>query len=251
MKGAEPIFIDKKSKTGILMLHGFTSTPDQFKELAAFLSQKGFSVSAPLVAGHGTHPDDLIKTSPEDWKKSVRNAYLKLKEICPKIFIIGNSFGSNLGLWLAEEFDNEQAGIITLGAPIFLKNHLFNICRIYSYGFIKKYYHKPPRIYRTDYIDMSDEITYPVMPTKSLRDFLRFIKKETIPGLAKVKIPVFVGHANHDKVVHPRSATYIYEHLGSCSKKIFWFPSNLHSIIKDKRSFDIFQKIYDLIKETT
>ena len=38
MKGGESIFINKNSDTGILMLHGFTSTPAQFKELADFFA---------------------------------------------------------------------------------------------------------------------------------------------------------------------------------------------------------------------
>lgn len=36
MKGGEPIFIDKNSKVGILMLHGFSSTPNEFKELSLY-----------------------------------------------------------------------------------------------------------------------------------------------------------------------------------------------------------------------
>ena len=125
MQGVEAIFINKNSKTGVLMLHGFSSTPRQFRELGAYLAEKGFNVSAPIIAGHGTSPEDFMKTSPKDWTKSTKDAYFELKNISEKVFIIGNSFGSNLGLWLAKELDNEPAGIVTLGAPIFLRYHNF------------------------------------------------------------------------------------------------------------------------------
>jgi len=248
MKGGEPIFIDKKSKTGILMLHGFTSTPNQFKELADFISEKGFNVSAPLISGHGTFPDNLIKTSPEDWEKSVEQAYLKLKKISPKIYIIGNSFGSNLGFWLIKRFNNEQEGIITLGAPVFLRYHKILVLRLYVYGWFKKYYGKPARIYETDYIDLNDQVTYPVIPIKSLRDFFRFIKKETIPNLGKIKTPILICHSISDKVVHPRSATYIYEHIISSSKKIYLFPSDAHTIMSGMHKEDLFQKIIGFLE---
>ena len=146
MKGAEEIYIDKKSKTGVLMLHGFSSTPDEFKELSVYMADKGFTVLAPLVAGHGTSPENFMRTTSKDWTDSVMSAYQRMKKNCNKIFIIGDSFGSNLGLWLTKELDNEPEGIITLGAPIFLKYHLFIVMRLYLYGWAKKYYHKPPRI---------------------------------------------------------------------------------------------------------
>lgn len=249
MNPSQSIFIDKNSNDGILMIHGFTSTPEQFDELSEYFANRGFSVSAPLMAGHGTCPDDLIKTSPKEWKESVKKAYLELKEKSDNIFIIGNSFGSNLGLWLVKEFNNEQAGIITLGAPIYLKNHYFSIFRLYTYGLFRKYYRKPLRVYRTDYTDMSDEITYSVIPVKSMREFVSFVKKETVPNLEKIKIPAFVAHSATDPVVHPKSAMYIYEHIGSAFKKIFWFESDSHVITAGARKEELFEKVHNFIKE--
>ena len=245
----EPIFINKKSKIGILMIHGFTSTPDQFKELADFLAGKGFSVLAPIIAGHVTSPKDLEKTTPEDWKKSVKDGYLKLNKICPEIFIIGNSFGSNLGFWLVKEFNNEPIAIVSLGAPIFLRWQKWILCRLYTYGFIQKYYRKPRRIYRTDYTDFDDEVTYPIMPTKSLRDFFNFIRNETIPNLDKIKIPIFVGQSDSDNVVKFKSATHIYEQVRSEFKRIYWFPGKSHMIMSYQKRDQLFEKIYSFIKE--
>lgn len=249
MKGGEPIFIDKKSDLGILLLHGFTSTPNQFRELADFLSKKGFNVSAPLVAGHGTCPEDLIKSCPKDWTDSVKKAYLDLKKISKKIFIIGNSFGGNLAFWLAKEFDNEPVGIITFGAPIYLRYHWLIMLQYHFYYRFKKYYRKPPRVYKTDYTDMDDEVTYPVIPIKSFKEFVDFLRQETMPSLPKIKVPVLVGHANVDPVVHPKSAAYIYGHLGSQFKKIFWFDSNAHIVVNGKDKKMLFEKAYQFIKE--
>lgn len=248
MKGGEQILIDKNSKIGILMLHGFSSTPRQFKELSAYLSEKGFTVFAPLLAGHGTTPEDMIKTSPKEWTESAKNAYLELKNKSEKIIIVGNSFGSNLAFWLVKELNNEPAGIIALGAPIFLRYHNFVKLRLFTYGRLKKYYRKPKRIYRADYTDMLDEVSYPIIPVKSLNQFIRFLERETAPNLHKIKIPVLIANANVDPVTHPRSANYIFKNIGSNKKEIFWLDSNRHNII-GKECEGLFNKIYNFIRE--
>jgi len=244
---AEPIFIDKKSQTGILLLHGFSSNPRQFAELADYLSARGFTVFAPVIAGHGTSPEDFKKSGPGDWKDSVKKAYLRLKNSAEKIIIIGNSFGSNLGFWLAKEFNNEPTGIVSLGAPIFLKWHRLIKFRLATYGRFFNYYKKPTRVYKTDYTDMWDEISYRVIPIKSLNDFFDFIEQETIPNIGKVTAPILIANANHDDVIHSKSAAFIFSHVGSKIKEVFWFNSDMHGVA-GAGCEGLFPKIYDFIK---
>lgn len=250
MAGAKPIYIERGSKVGVLMLHGFTSTPCQFKELCQYLSGRGITVYAPLIAGHGTCPDDLIKTSPDDWVKSVRDAYFKLRQKAERVVLIGNSFGSNLAFRLARELNNEPSGIITLGAPIFLKYDKFIRWRFRMYGRFKKYYHKPRRVYKADYTDMVDDVTYPVIPIKNLGEFLDFIKKETIPNLPNITAPILIGQATVDPVVGSNSADYIYQHIGSLKKEIYRFNSRRHVATNDSRNCqELFCKIHSFIRE--
>ncbi len=251
MKGAEPIFIDNHARVGVLMLHGFTSTPHEFKELSPYLSEKGFNVSAPLIAGHGTYPSDLMVTTPADWTESTRQAYIKLKAVSKKVIIIGNSFGSNLGFWLIKEFNNEPVGIITLDAPIFIRNKFWAHVRLYTYGLFKTYYKKSRKMYQTDYIDMMDDVTYSTIPIKSIKDFLRFIKKETMPNLSHINVPILITHATTDPIIHPKSAKYIYKYVKSANKEIYWFVSNNHAFSVDGHRIDVFHRILEFIYGVT
>jgi len=248
MKGAEPILIDKNSDVGILMLHGFTSTPGQFKELADFLSARDFTVYAPMMAGHGTTPEDLIRSSPEDWKKSIKRAYIELRKRVKKIIIIGNSFGSNLGFWLIKETNNDPLAIISLGAPVFLRWHRLIKFRLKTYSRFMKYYRKPVRVYSADYTDMHDEVSYPVIPIKSLKDFLGFLEKETMLNLDKVKVPILIANANGDLVINKKSADYIFSNIGSEKKEVFWFNSDQHGVA-GAGCEGLFPKIYSFIKD--
>ncbi len=249
LKGAEPIFINKNSDIGILMIHGFTSTPNEFKEMSAYFSNKGYTVYAPLIAGHGTEADDLLKTTYVDWMASAEAAYDYLKQYSKKIIIVGNSFGANLGFWLIEKYHNEVLGIVTLDAPIFLKNHFLAMLRLNSYGLFKKYYRKSARVYETDYIDGMDEVTYPIIPIKSLREFLRFIKQETIPHLKSITVPILITHAKADPVIHSNSALYIYDHVSSPIKKIHWFITNSHGFTVEGKRIEVFHTIFNFIEE--
>lgn len=251
MKGAEPIFINKNSTVGILMLHGFTSTPCQFKELADFLSDKGFTVYAPLLAGHGTSPKDLMETTPEDWTNSVMDGYLKLKQKVEKVVVVGNSFGSNLAFWLAQKTANDLAGIISFSGPVFLRFQRFIMFRYHFYDRFKTYYHKPPWACLNDKIKQVNEVLYPDIPIKSLKYFLDFMKDETIPNLSKVTVPVFISHAAADPLAHPKSADYIYSHIGSAVKELYWFNSRLHTTVSDKIRDELFAKAYQFIKTIT
>ena len=66
MPGCEPVFREG-NKTGVLLLHGFTGSPYEMKELGAHLEEKGYTVSIPLLKGHGTTPGDLIGCNWYDW----------------------------------------------------------------------------------------------------------------------------------------------------------------------------------------
>lgn len=246
MNGGEPIFIDNNSKTGVLLLHGFSSVPRQFKELSEFISEKGFNIYAPLIAGHGTSYKDLMATGPKDWERSAMDAYLELKKISEKVFIIGNSFGSNLGLWIAKETNNEPAGIITLGAPIFFRFHKFSKIRLATYGRFWKFYKKPSRVYKADYTDMVDEVSYPILPVKSLKEVFSFLEEETIPSLKKVKIPILIASPDVDLVVHPKSGKYIFENIGSSIKEFFCYKSPEHGEV-GRSCEGLFEKIYDFL----
>lgn len=252
-------------KIGILMLHGFTACPEQFDELADFFSEKGFEVSVPLIAGHGKKSEDLRKSTSEDWKNSAKTAYMELKQKVDKVFIIGNSFGANLALWLAREFNNEPAGVITLGAPIWLKYHNYIVFRLNTYGLFRKYYKKPRRVYKNFWAFVKSlfapkdkELPFAptlckeereIIPTRSLRYFLNFIKNDTKPNLSKVTTPIFVTHSLADTVAQPKSAEFIYNNIGSVTKKLFWFDSNHHVILKDEKRIKLFKKIGSFIRE--
>lgn len=249
MKQAKEIFIDNGSAVGVLLLHCFTGSPGEFRELADFLTDKGFSVHAPIIAGHGTCPEDLLKTCSQDWTRSVLLAYQKLKQISKKVVVVGNSFGGNLAFWLAKETDNDVAGVVSLSAPLFLRFYRFIMLRYWLYGRFKRYYRKPPWAYKKGESHIAKETSYGVIPIKSLRQFWDFLEQETMVNLPAVKAPVLISYAVMDFISLPVTADFFYKKLGSEQKEVYWVNDRRHVLTNSCRKNELFEKICDFIQK--
>lgn len=243
------IYFPRNSEVGVLLLHSYTSTPYEFCDLARYLADKGITVFAPTIAGHGTSPEDLAKTTIEQWQKSAEEAYLFLKTKAKKVFVVGSSFGGNLAFHLATKFHNPLAGIVSMGTPINIRWQKIFRVGLYTLGYFKKNQKKRRADYKLMYIDQ-EQVVYPVMPVLSLRRFFHFIKKITIPSLKNIKVPTLIIQSSTDRIVNPNSAQYLHEHLGSSDKRILWVNGSGHALaIDDKRGL-IYKAIYRFILES-
>jgi carboxylesterase len=108
--GCEPLSIHG-SPTGVLVLHGFTGSPDSMRPLAEQLANAGFSVELPLLPGHGTDVEDMLITGFADWSAASETAYRELAVRCDRVVVAGLSMGGTLSCWLAEQHP-EIVGLI-------------------------------------------------------------------------------------------------------------------------------------------
>lgn len=250
VKGGEPFFVYKSPEVGVLFLHGFTSTPYQFKELANYLTDRGLTIYAPCIAGHGTTPKDLMDSTIGDWIKSTEDALLFLKNKVKKVIVVGQSFGGNLAFYLANKYNNSLSGIVSIGTPVTIRWQRLIKLRMYTYGWMKRYYSKPGRIYKTDYIETMDQVSYPVIPVASLRRFFDLIKKYSLPVLKNIKSPILIIQAKADPVVNPNSAQRIHEYIGSDFKKVCWLNGRYHCMHESQAREEIYCQIHSFIQES-
>ena len=72
-------FTIEAGKRAVLLLHGFTGNTNDVKRLGKYLSDRNYTVHAPLYKGHGGGPDLLIQSNPTEWWNSVIEGYDELK----------------------------------------------------------------------------------------------------------------------------------------------------------------------------
>lgn len=110
LPGAEP-FSSSNGRNGVLVLHGFTGSPQSVRPLAEAFADAGLSVDLPLLPGHGTSVDDMIETSWQDWFDATDSALQSLSARCDRVAVAGLSMGGTLALALAEQRP-EVAGLV-------------------------------------------------------------------------------------------------------------------------------------------
>lgn len=246
---AKDIFLDREeSRAGCLLLHGFTASPYNLKTLAEYLHKKGFVVSVPRLAGHGTHYSDLEKMTMEDWIYSAREAFLELKEKTDKIIIIGTSLGSNLALRLANEFPKEIKGVILVSTSVYLKKHfliksalpLVNRLRIKKT--VSKRDVSPENL--DNYIE---EGNYTLVPLKGVAQILKLIYQYSLDDIKIFTHPSLVIHSRHDRVVRLKSSRFVYENIKSETKELIIIDSMDHYPVVNSHGTEVLDKIHNFI----
>ena len=224
LDGAEPFYFSGGS-TGVLLLHGLTGSPAEMRLLGEALSKEGFTVLAVRLPGHGTIPEDLERATAGDWLAAAMDGYaiLASDNRIEKIAVVGHSMGALLALRLAAI--RRMSHVVSVAAPFFIREERgvkLLPPREKSKGmFLPK---KQPRL---PGIPARCLVGYAVMPLVSVHELLSVIQsaKEALP---KVAAPLLAIQGDRDHTVAPESAEYIYEHISSEEKEIYWLEDMGH-----------------------
>lgn len=239
------IFHKGHNGRGILLLHGFTGTTMEMKPAAEFFRGSGFAISAPLLAGHGSSPEQLRKTTWKDWLYSAEEGYHQLVDAgCHTVYAVGLSMGGILALKLARQY--EFRAIATLSSPIFVRDTRIKHARWakwivpYVPGSREK---KAPHIEK----HILPYSRTPLASVHSLQQLIETVKQD----LPQIKTPIFICQSGQDETVNPASADYIYNQIGSNYKKIIYYPQSSHIITLDHDRHQLFMDIATYFEEIT
>jgi carboxylesterase len=210
---------------GFLLIHGFTATTTEVRPLAVFLHEHGYTVSAPLLPGHGTTPQELNKKKWTDWVKCVDEAYQQLQKTCRVIFIGGESMGGLLSLYLARKH-SDVAGIL-LYAPA-LK--VLQLGRAQILSLIHDFHWKKGGDQSMPWKG------YRVVPLKASRQLYKF-QRIVLRVLPNITQPTLIHQGRKDRSLDLRSSILVLNRLGSMDKTLLWFENSQHCILLD-REFD-------------
>ncbi len=120
--GAEPFFF-AGGKIGALCVHGLSASPQEVFWLGRYLAERGLTVFAPRLEGHGTHFVELHHANWQRWYYDVLNGYHLLRRQCDHIIALGMSMGGLLSLHLAAH--EVLAGVVVMAAPLYISNPLW------------------------------------------------------------------------------------------------------------------------------
>ena len=99
--GAESFMLAGTNDRALLLLHGSGDTPQTLRYLAERLNAAGYTVSAPLLPGHGRSPRAFTGVSVEGYLAAARAALEELRARASWVGVIGLSMGGAIAAQLA------------------------------------------------------------------------------------------------------------------------------------------------------
>lgn len=221
---------------GALLLHGFAGTPPELRRLGEHLAARGWRCHAPALAGHAATPEDLERTTWQDWAASAREALDRLRGECEQVVVAGQSMGGTMALHLAAHDDRIRA-VATLAAPLWLSDWRVRLLPVAKYLLRWQFPGDDVDLFWPNAVE--ELHSYGRRPTRAIHQlsvFLGTVRRE----LALVRQPVLVLHGGRDRTIDPRNAEEISRGL-VCSLAVerHVYPRSGHGMSVDVDREDI------------
>ncbi|MEI2717120.1 MAG: alpha/beta fold hydrolase [Candidatus Nanopelagicales bacterium] len=245
MAGAEPITVDG-NRTGVLLVHGFTSTPQSMRDWARFLADAGYTVSAPRLPGHGTSLSECNRTTWHDWYAEVARAFDALRARCDQVFVFGQSMGGTLSLRLAADRGEQVAGLVLVNPSVFTTRpdrHLLPVLArvVPAWPGIANDIKKK---------DGEAEVAYDKIPVKAAYSLSK-LWANVKPDIPRVSQPILIFTSPDDHTVEPENSDYLLEHVNSVDRHQELLPDSYHVATLDNDAPQIFADSLAFIQRLT
>jgi len=229
---------------GVLLIHGFTGSPPEMRIVGDYLNTRGFTISAPLLPGHGTDVDDMNRRRWPEWTARVEQALSDLQLRCSTVFVGGLSMGSLLTLYLGAHH-SEIAGLVTYSPAILLANKL-----IYLTPVLKYFIGKRSPAGESDLADPEADSRiwcYEEQPLHAAHELLKLqrVVRRLLPA---VKQPLLIVQSTGDTSIDPRCGQIVYDEAGSTDKELVWLHNSGHNIMVDAERKAVAEKTCEFIQ---
>jgi carboxylesterase len=242
-KTPDPLYLSG-GDTAILLIHGFTASPSEMSYLGTYLNEQGVTVSAPLLPGHGTTPDDCNRYRWQHWANYLTIAFAELHDCCSHVFLGGLSNGALLALYLGAKLSRID-GIITYSPAISAANRKQILTPV-----VKYFRRTAPKKSLSSNNPEVDEVrwAYDDYPIKAAHEFVRLSRKVK-SLLPKVSAPLQIIYSTADERIRSAGIDLLTKKAGSAEKEIVTLHESGHIITLDREKEVVADKSYQFIKK--
>ncbi|MBC8256005.1 MAG: alpha/beta fold hydrolase [Candidatus Marinimicrobia bacterium] len=227
-------------KNGVYIIHGFTNSTYETRELAEYLGNQGFYTHAINLPGHGTTPEDCNRVKITDWLEFTEQGVAEMSARCDKVYVIGISMGSVLALHLSSVFPLNGA----VFASTVLKFKDYFSTQIFTPIFHRLVPYRDKRLsYKKNVRDSLNYYGYKVWPLSALNE-MRKLTNQVKKELHKIKCPALVLHSEIDLLALQENISIVYDGISSDIKEKFIVKQANHNLFITNPDQDlIFKKI--------
>ncbi len=223
----------------ILLMHGFTATTVEVRPMAKFLNDQGYTVMGPLLPGHGISPEALNKVSYKDWLSSAEKSLQELTRDHKQVFLVGESMGALLSLWLAAKTPSISG--ILIFAPALRIRGLWRSRFIWPFvNFTKK-----------KRIDLSSPWQgFNVVPLRAAAQ-LNQLQGLVRSNLISINQPILIFQGKLDQTIDPMGSVDVLDKVQSADKELVWLEESPHCILLGKQFELVCQLSLEFIRRLT
>jgi carboxylesterase len=252
LAGAEPFAVDgdgAAGRTGVLVSHGFTGTPQSMRPWAEHLAAQGYSVRLPRLPGHGTTWQEMNRTTWTDWYAEVRAGYDELAARCDTVFACGLSMGGTLVTRLAEELADDPssklAGLVLVNVAYGTLRKDAALARYIAWAVRSR-----PGIGSDIKKPGTAELSYDRTPLRAFVS-MQAMWRVVIADLGKITVPILYFRSAEDHVVDSLSAKLLHAGATSTTVREVSLDNSYHVATVDHDAETIFTGSVEFIARHT
>lgn len=203
-----------KARIGVVLVHGFTGSPDSTVPWARYLNERGYTVNAVRLPGHGTTWQDANTKRLADLEAVVEEAVTDMAARTDRLFLMAQSFGCSLVLLQAAERKEQVAGLVLVNPWVRAdgvaswQKHLAPLQRFLPY--VTK---SLPGV-ASDIADPTKkELGYEKIPVVLVADTLNTCFAEVRARLGEVESPIQLDLSETDHVLAANNAELIRDQV--------------------------------------
>lgn len=212
---------------GVLLAHSLGGSPADVRYVAQNLARAGYTVSCPVLAGHGANRDKLAETTWWDWYASLEEAHDRLRANCQKVIVGGLSAGGVMTLHLAAKRGDGVDGIALMSPTLWPDGWAvpwyFNFTRLILHKWFANLLFFPERApfgikderlrrFVVAAFEQQGKAQFG-FPGGTFQEF-RWMVNAVRPGLGTLRQPTLIIHPRHDDRSSLRNVAYLQAKLG-------------------------------------
>ncbi|WP_288427516.1 alpha/beta fold hydrolase [uncultured Agrobacterium sp.] len=250
MKSETSTFFEEGTNgRGVLLIHGLTGAPAEMRLVARQLHKRGYSVLAPLLAGHGVDASVLRRSRWQDWLESVHIARAAFSRRVDTVYAAGICVGGKLAMMAAADTP-DKIKATAIYSPCFhydgwevplhyslLSSNVGWLSRFPLLGRLN--FHENPSLGIKDermrrlIAGLGAEGILESFPAKALFE-MHALGRKLKSRLPSMRTPTLIIHSREDDLSGPSHARYIADHIGG-QNRLHWLDDSYHMIHVDRQ----------------
>ena len=236
------------AQDGVFLIHGLGGTQYDMGSMHKRLKNAGFATHSLTLPGHGTKPEDLAGVSAEDWIDAVIAKYREVRDLHPRLHVMGMCMGSLLAAVVAQREQHAKGNLVLLAPPIFIDGWAtpwYRVLRPLLYlvpgiGRTMKVEEEDPYGIKNEQLraivkakfERGENFHYRWVPLECIRQVDR-LRAVVMKSAREIRCPTLVVHAREDELTSLASANFLVEQIGGARARMVVLEDSYHMVCVD------------------